>query len=227
VTEHPYATDDGAYLLGALSPGERRDYEAHLSRCLTCTIGVRELAGLPGLLARIRPVDFHDADDRPVTSTRRSVLRTVLETVRARRRTLYTLVAFAVAVAAAAALLSLVLGVPRTGDGRPSTPPPKMAIVAMTHVVPAPIDASVQLTGLGWGTSILIRCRYPDRPPYATGPYQLVVIDRTGHVRQVASWQVVPGQISTISASLDLSPTQLAWLEVRTLTGQTVLRAAG
>ncbi|HRD63345.1 MAG TPA: zf-HC2 domain-containing protein, partial [Nocardioides sp.] len=56
--------EDGAYVLGALSPEDRVGFERHLPGCPTCTEAIRELAGLPGLLARV-PVDILDADQLP------------------------------------------------------------------------------------------------------------------------------------------------------------------
>ncbi|GAA2510369.1 anti-sigma factor family protein [Pilimelia columellifera] len=49
--EHEHA--DAAYVLGALSPAERTDYERHLAGCVACREGVADLAGLPGLLGRL------------------------------------------------------------------------------------------------------------------------------------------------------------------------------
>ena len=40
-------------MLGSLAPAERADYERHLRECDECARSVRELAGLPGLLARV------------------------------------------------------------------------------------------------------------------------------------------------------------------------------
>jgi len=48
-----YAELDAAYVLGALAPAERRDYERHLERCERCRAAVAELAMLPGLLGRL------------------------------------------------------------------------------------------------------------------------------------------------------------------------------
>src|SRR5262245_42439548 len=45
--------DDGAYVLGALSPAERADFERHLSACASCREAVANLAVLPGLLGRL------------------------------------------------------------------------------------------------------------------------------------------------------------------------------
>ncbi|MFD6446895.1 zf-HC2 domain-containing protein [Promicromonospora sp. NPDC060204] len=51
----PYAEWDAAYVLGALSPSDRRAYERHLAECAACRAAVAELAGLPGLLGTISP----------------------------------------------------------------------------------------------------------------------------------------------------------------------------
>lgn len=48
-----YAEWDAAYVLGALSPSDRRAYERHLAECDSCRAAVAELAGMPGLLSTI------------------------------------------------------------------------------------------------------------------------------------------------------------------------------
>ena len=48
---------DAAYVLGALSPAERREFEEHLAGCPACQAAVSELAGMPGLLAQVPPED--------------------------------------------------------------------------------------------------------------------------------------------------------------------------
>lgn len=53
--QDPYRRWDAAYVLGALPPSERLEYEDHLTYCSTCRTSVVELAGLPGLLARVPP----------------------------------------------------------------------------------------------------------------------------------------------------------------------------
>jgi anti-sigma factor RsiW len=42
-----YPFDDGPYVLGALSPTERAEYERHLAGCQTCRGSVAALAVLP------------------------------------------------------------------------------------------------------------------------------------------------------------------------------------
>jgi anti-sigma factor RsiW len=52
------ATDLGAYVLGALEPGERRRVEEHLARCPVCAAELTEIEGLPALLDRVDPADL-------------------------------------------------------------------------------------------------------------------------------------------------------------------------
>ncbi len=56
----------GAYLLGALDPQERFEFEAHLGDCDTCRTELIRLAPLPGMLNQISLDDF--ADGLPPTT---------------------------------------------------------------------------------------------------------------------------------------------------------------
>ncbi|MEU4250565.1 zf-HC2 domain-containing protein [Amycolatopsis sp. NPDC026612] len=49
----PYRDWDAAYVLGALSPAERREYERHLARCRRCAAAVASFAGMPGILSAV------------------------------------------------------------------------------------------------------------------------------------------------------------------------------
>jgi hypothetical protein len=54
--------ESGVYVLGALSPAERRAFEAHLTRCHPCRDDLISVAGLPGLLARLTPRRSDDTE---------------------------------------------------------------------------------------------------------------------------------------------------------------------
>jgi anti-sigma factor RsiW len=58
VTCREASTDLGAYVLGALEPGERRRVEEHLERCPSCAAEVAEFAALPALLDRVDLADL-------------------------------------------------------------------------------------------------------------------------------------------------------------------------
>jgi anti-sigma factor RsiW len=50
----PYRISVASYVLGALPPGERIEVDVHLRTCPECQAELVGLAGLPGLLSRLR-----------------------------------------------------------------------------------------------------------------------------------------------------------------------------
>ena len=53
MTTDEFAFYDAPYVLGALSPTDRREFEDHLTVCAACAGAVAQLAGLPGLMSRV------------------------------------------------------------------------------------------------------------------------------------------------------------------------------
>lgn len=60
-----YVEWDAAYVLGALAPDERAEFEQHLAGCDRCRAAVGELAGMPGLLTQVPPVEALAMDADP------------------------------------------------------------------------------------------------------------------------------------------------------------------
>lgn len=199
-----------AYVLGALPALERSAFETHLEACPDCRGTVAELAGLPGLLARVSPDDL--ADPLPVPDT--LVPRLVREVRRSSRRR-----RLVVGVLGAAAVVLAVVGttvvVQRT-NGEP-------AEVAMQAVVDSPVTASAALVGHPWGTEVTMRCRYDEATSWSR-PYALVAVDDTGATYQIATWTVGPGKTATVRGSVPVPRERIDRLEVQTLTGQALLR---
>jgi len=228
-----FARSDAAYLLGALAPEERAAYASHLRDCPQCAESVAVLAGLPGLLGRV-PAEMAESLDPlagdggpraphpvPPDSLRAGLLRRVQ---RDRRRRL-ALVGGAVIVAAAAgavgfAVVTGPVDVPRPAPAAVASPSP-LAPVATT-----PIRAAASMQEVAWGTRIQLSCRYDGAAPYGAGTtdYALVVTDRTGHSEQVATWRAVPGRTSTVVAATAMRRGDIATVEVRTSSGEPVLR---
>ncbi|MGW3965272.1 zf-HC2 domain-containing protein [Amycolatopsis sp. NPDC005003] len=96
----PYRDWDAAYVLGALSPGERREYETHLSCCVSCAAAVASFAGMPGILSVV-PRETSVELLEPV-SPRVSLVPGLVREVRASRRRGRARVAAALAGAALA-----------------------------------------------------------------------------------------------------------------------------
>lgn len=59
---HDYAKWDAAYVLGALSLSDQREFETHLDGCATCQQAVNELSGLPTALSVLDDADVAAID---------------------------------------------------------------------------------------------------------------------------------------------------------------------
>ncbi len=229
-----FAHLDGSYVLGALSPAERQEFEAHLAGCQECARSVRELAGLPGLLAKVDPAVLADppAPD-PLPDT---LLPALVQHVRRsqRRRVLIT-----VGAAAAAALVviagSLAVEGVRGDDRSPGAAPPGTGIAAppaghsMVQVGNVPVSASLALTGVLWGTRIDLTCSYTGGGEYGTPPsqtYAMFIHTRGGQVLEVATWRALPGKTMRLEAATATSRTDITSVEVRTADGKPVLKLA-
>src|ERR1700759_1153705 len=108
-----YAMWDAAYVLGSLSAGDRREFEAHMATCPQCREAVAELSGVPALLSQLdRPAVAAIGESggtagmpQETRALSPALLPTLLATVRWRRRR--TRVATWMASAAAAAVLGV------------------------------------------------------------------------------------------------------------------------
>ncbi|GEP27326.1 MULTISPECIES: zf-HC2 domain-containing protein [Cryobacterium] len=222
-----YADWDGAYVLGALTPGDRRDYERHLNDCAACSQAVAHLAGLPGLLALV-PLDqaaqLGHATGAAVdsgTSPSAELLPRLLAEARvrsrrARRRTVGAVLA-AAAIAASAALM-----VPGWLDQRVTSA--REPAVAMTAVVPSPLTASFRLTGENWGTRIDASCSYAKSGNnFGPQPYALFVTDTAGDERLVASWIAGPGTTITAAGTTSVAEDDIASVDIRWMPDERVL----
>lgn len=219
------AIDAGAYVLGALPPAERAAYERHLANCPSCREEVAQLAGLPGLLARLDPGTAgsigQSKSAAPPALLDTMLLRAGAERVRARRHHRWRP---AVAVLAAICLAAVVgLGVVLVSMdvvlvGDPSVAKPM--VVTMTPVdEDTPVSAMV---GYGsdpqGGTYISMACVYTAASPHYKGRawLDLWVFPRDGGPgSSVGGWEAGPGDRLTFSAKSPLRPEQIGRMEVR------------
>jgi len=227
-----FAHDDGAYVLGALSPSERLAFEQHLPECADCTRAVRELAGLPGLLGRVDPRVLEEP--RVVDPVPDTLLPALARQVRRSRRRRTFVAGGLAAAAVAAAVVVPVLGV-RGGADDTATPPPAASstgspALAMQPVGDVPLRASLSLERTGSGTRVGLTCTYdPDRVGYALPPavdYTLVVRTRDGRAEQLGSWRSVSYEPMRFSAVTAATLRSIASVEVRAPGGRVVLRHA-
>jgi hypothetical protein len=225
-----FATLDAAYVLGSLAPAERAEYESHLRTCDECAHAVRELAGMPGLLARVpadvleKPVLAH-----PVPETLLPGLVAAAERQQRRRTIRTALLAAAVAViAGGSAVVATSLG--EGDEGRDAARPP---VVVETTAAPQemrPVGHStstgwVSLTPAEWGTRLDLTCEY--RNAYGgDGPwkYKLVIRTTDGRLEEVASFAAIPGEPVHADGETRTDPDAIASVEVQNSDGQAILR---
>ncbi|TFD88101.1 zf-HC2 domain-containing protein [Cryobacterium lactosi] len=157
---------DAAYVLGALSAEDRRDFERHLPTCPACAAAVAELAGLPGILAVLPAADAAALTEAPADpsgsalpdgsvpgNTADEHLRAAMHQPQllrrlagaAARRTRRTRIHLALAGTAAAAVLLLgggLLGAALTAPSTLQAGPAASAPPASTPTDSAPTDST-------------------------------------------------------------------------------------
>lgn len=195
-----FATLDAAYVLGSLAPAERAEYESHLRTCDECAKAVRELAGMPGLLARV-PADVLEEPllPHPVPDTLLPSLVAAAQKQQ-RRRTIRTALLAAAAVAVIATG-SAVVATSLDGDEAPDASPPVVVATTsppqqMTPVGPGQSEGWVSLTPIAdGGTRLDLTCTY--RSSYGSGhayTYKLVVIATDGRTQDARVFDASSGE---------------------------------
>jgi hypothetical protein len=208
----PHGYADGAYVLGALSPAERAEFEEHLAECPECAVAVGRLAPLPGLLGRVDPAVLEEDREEPI---RLSVL--ISDAADSRQRQVrfhrWRLAVAAVVAALAAGGTAWWIGpvqdslppVADSGTERPADAENMSPVAAVS-----PIVAQIRVQEAVGGSTVWVRCHYP-YAGYAAPPktFRLVAVGADGSVEQLGSWLAGPGQrievtgMTRFSADLD------------------------
>ncbi|GAB3581641.1 anti-sigma factor family protein [Calidifontibacter terrae] len=212
-----FAEWDAAYVFGALSTNDRAAYEEHLAQCPECAAAVRDLAGVPGLLAKVSPDEIGEpAPPLPIdllARTRSAAHREV--TGRKRWR---------VALIGAVAAAILLVGGGIWSQQRSATPGVR---VAMSQVRTNPLTATLHLSDKAWGTQIDMTCTYPPSTQWSSkAVYALYVIDVSGHASSVSTWSAGPGTTSKLTAATAVPRADIAHLQVRAPDGAVLLSAS-
>jgi hypothetical protein len=207
------------YVLGALPPSQRVEFERHMATCVECQTEVNDLAVLPGLLGRLdEPTVVATAELPPP-----NVLPAVLHRVHRRRRG-RRLVALGAVLAVACLALIAGIAMPQLG-GTPTKSVP-VVMHAMSPVSPSPITAQVGFTQVTGGTQIEVKCQYawPPGETYAKQRVAVFVYPRSGApAQQVGFWSAAPGDKVDINAVAGWPPTQVARVELRSSEGTPLL----
>ena len=210
---------DAAYVLGALSPADRREYEDHLRTCADCQASVGRLAGMPGLLSLI--ATGTDDSAQPMPASLLPGLTGRVQRYRRRRRMVIGGVmaaSFAVMIALLGSLLF------RTPSAPTETATVDVQTEQMTQLVPGPMQASLELVDKKWGTAITVICQY-DQDIDTAVSYDLTVIGTDGQSADGGTWRAVAGATSRVVTATSVHREDIAALEVQLPDGKTILRA--
>lgn len=230
-TSDPYAQWDAAYVLGALSPAERGEYEEHLAGCASCRSALADLAGVPAALGLVPPGEVlaMDLDDDALPPPPSALLHPVAGRPAQRwarwRRPL--------AVAAAALLIGGVGGYAvgsATRDPGPAVVATGPHRLAFSPVGPSTMTAVVDVVPTADGTTLSVQCQYASADggaPPAYTDYAIWVVDRDGRGQEIRTWTARPGTLMHPSGVASLPVASIASVEIRRVdTGATVMRAA-
>lgn len=221
----PYRDWGAAYVLGSLSPGERREFEQHLAGCPECSGDVASFAGVPGILSvvpRDRALDLlePEADEPPP-----ALLTGLVAAERSRRGRARALGAAALVVAAFRGAAGALTVRPAAPAAAPAAPPSPTPDLALRQTMPSPVTASVRLVDEPWGTRIEVLCSYavPDGPAPPVFAYSLHVVAADGTHAQVATWTAGPGSTTRPTATTGLPRADITGIEIRLVQNDLVL----
>jgi hypothetical protein len=244
-----YSEWDAAYVLGALDPGQRREFEEHLATCASCQEAVAELAGMPGLLAQVPPGEVLAMDhpgiegmaDPPGTLTPVASLEPAGgRRVESRRRPWLV----AAAAAAAALVVGGLVGYAASTASHGSTPVATTTVtapptgvpgrLAFSPVEPASMTAVLDIVPQGSQTVLRVECQYavgteqPGEPGYqgAWADYSIWVVPKSGTPVEIKTWTARPDKVMHPSGVSPVPLNQIQSVEIRRVdSGHTVLRA--
>lgn len=221
--EHASVADwDAAYVLGALSSADRHAFEAHLEDCGQCRRAVAEIAPVAGLLGRIEKEHAESLLVEPVAApdpARRTEFARIGtgERMRQRRRR------WTGALAAAAAIVIAVALVPVVGSSLSES-----TEVALENSADVPLEATVTLEQVEWGTRIELECHYgvSDDGYSVERSYALYVIGADSTEDQASSWRARPGTSAHLTSATAFNADEIVALELRVVgSGQVLMHA--
>jgi anti-sigma factor RsiW len=189
VTCREAEADLGAYVLGALEPGERRRFEEHLAACPACAEELAEFEALPALLDRVDPADLTPVAVTPSPELFARMSAAAAPPSRFRVR--------AVALVAAALLAVLGVGITVWATGSPD-----QTVTATAGAVRATV--TVSQVDQGSALDVTVAGMHPNER------CSLVAVSRDGTRHAAGEWPASPSGGGTWRGWADVDRDDLA-----------------
>lgn len=213
----------GAYVLGALDPGERSRVDAHVAGCAACRDELASLAAMPGLLGRVSREEVEAVPLPPQPELLDRLLAAAASERRRDRR-----VRWLASVAAAIVLLAaggVAVGFAVTGhNSNTALATPAAAGVKTVTATDAStgVTASVVETPKAWGAALHVKVTGTKLAAYG-GRCHLVAISADGDQDVAASWSALPsGHISADGATAFMAD-EITWFRIVGSDGATLV----
>ena len=203
MTDHDdnFRESAAAYVLGALEPGERAEFERHLRTCAHCQADVSDFSALPGLLAQVDPES--DLDHDPATDRVKDLAIARANHDYGRLQKQSRRWRFNALVATAAAILlvvsfAVITFTDSTSEGV------ELALVDTT------VTGSVVIEERAWGTSIDLDLEgLPERDSY-----HLWAVGTDGEVLSAATWTSTGTGIAKVTGAAAIPAADIDFISI-------------
>jgi anti-sigma factor RsiW len=210
---HDYATWDAAYVLGSLSPADRREFEGHLCVCPLCSQSVSELSGIPALLSKLDGGTVAAMDAGGSLEGPPNLLPSLMTEVHRRRRRVRMATWTTGAAAAVLLAVGLFVGV-WAHQPSASTPQASIPVLQMDQVGTTALASTVSLSTQQWGTFIDLDCVCLAPVTAHHDRLAMVVVGRDGAHTQLATWVADPGHTAKLAGSTSTPVDQIAAVQI-------------
>jgi anti-sigma factor RsiW len=210
---------DAAYVLGALSSAEWREFEEQMADCASCRRAVGELSGVPALLSQLDRDELvaigNPGSDGSGLLLPDELLPSLLGNVNWRRRRSPLVTRTAGAAAAAVLAIGVLVGIAGHAPTSVSTPPQaSVSVQPMAQVGTDRLASTVSLNSQLWGTFISMNCVCLAPPDAHHDTLAMVVVGHDGSHTRLATWVADPGHTANPAGSISTPVNQIASVQV-------------
>lgn len=235
MTEDPFETIDGAYVVGSLSAADRELFEAHLESCDACMQRVAALWAVPDLLD-LAPIEAFKAVVAPAADDYGQLLATLTTAAPAQepgqdnsdpafpedllpsllqrigrqrhRRRILSRVAAGIVAACVLALAGVIAFTATDHSSRQPT-----ATAPTVTVANATLAVQLSVTSHDSWDEVNLTCTYKSQT-FVTGNYTAIAKDKSGRSEVVGSWPVIPGQTAVVQTPTTFHTGEIASVSI-------------